>query len=85
MHSCGSMKGRIVKCDITDYTTDGESITAAELGFGSLIAVVPFSMENGYMAVWNETTAKLLIMTAAAAQVALHVDVGVVGLMCWGV
>lgn len=75
----------VADIDITSYTTDGESVTAANLGLSRIDHMSIQSTENGYIYVHDRTNDKIKVMTAAATQASSTTDTGTVRVKAEGV
>ncbi len=77
----GNMAVRLVKMDVTSYTTGGETLSPASLGLTAIDAVFGMHSLGGTLAsavvpAWDKTNGKLQFLSALNAQVAAASDVG---------
>ena len=77
LENFGSIKACIARVDITTYTNGGETFTPAEFNMRSIGSIFASSSENGYIAIWDQSS-KLIVMyfdyNAGADGVAITAD-----------
>lgn len=77
LENFGSLKAVVARVNITTYTNGGEVFTAAEFNMRAIGTIFASSSENGYIAVWDQSS-KIIVMyydyDAGADGVAITAD-----------
>ena len=80
----GNMRVRIASVDVTSYTLNGEPLSAADLGLGSIEDVIPISSENAYVFWYDYSGAKLRGWDFTGTEIAATTDAGTVRVLAIG-